>query len=443
MLWLLRMPLVLGFLALVWAAPAAGILLETGNVNASAPPEPPGDPGFDYVARLTGLNGVYVGYGWVLTAGHVGVPPGSTFWTGGVPYPVISPSRIVFQHQPGSLADLAAVRIDPYPSHLEPLEIIEATPPIGAEVLLVGAGADRTNPVDWIYDGWQWGGVNGIKRWGTNHVGGDVAGLPGTTGSWPFASGAGITQSVVTQFDESGSDHEGTATIGDSGGALFARAHPAEPWRLAGIQWAITLHAGQPYHTSVYGNDTLSVDLGFYRQKVLAVVRPCLDGVDNDGDTLVDFPDDPDCLWEGDMSELPACADGIDNDWDGGIDLADAGCASAADPLEEPDLDADLVADGRDNCQDILNANQRDTNADGYGNACDADASNDGVVGGPDFSMMFGAFGSQEGSPGYDPDLDFGGDGAVGGPDFFVMMSHSGMAPGPSGLTCAGQPPCP
>jgi hypothetical protein len=440
--WLL-LPLVLGFVVLHWAVPAEGILLETGNGNTTAPPDPPGDPGFEYVGRLTGLNGVYVGYGWVISAAHVGVPPGSAFWMDGTTYPVISQSRVVIQHQSGTPADLAVVRLQPYPSHLEPLEIIDASPPIGADVMMVGAGAERGAPVDWTYDGWQWGGAIGNQRWGTNAIGGEITGLPGTIGTWAFAGGGGITQSVITQFDEGGSEHEGVATLGDSGGALFARALPTDPWRLAGIQWAIMLHSGQPYHTSVYGNDTLSTDLGYYRQKVLAVIRPCLDGVDNDGDTMADFGGDPDCLWEGDSSELPACADGIDNDWDGGLDLGDADCDSEADLLEEPDPDTDLVPDTRDNCEIVANAIQRDTNADGYGNRCDPDVTNDGVVGGPDFAVFLEGLGASEGQPGYDPDLDFSGDGTVGGPDFVVIQDYLTTPPGPSGLTCAGQPPCP
>jgi hypothetical protein len=439
----LLLPLVLGFLALHGPIPASGILLETGNVNASAPPDPPGDPGFEHVARLNNLNGVYMGYGWVLSAAHVGAFPGSTFWMNGTVYPVIPQSRVVIQHQSGTPADLQAVRIQPYPSHLEPIEIIDVSPPIGAEVLLVGAGADRAAPFDWTSDGWYWGGANGIKRWGTNAIGAEIPGLSGTIATWPFAGSGGVTQSLVTQFDQGGSAHEGVATIGDSGGALFARVLPTDPWKLAGINWAITLLPQQPYYTSVFGNDTLSADLAYYRQKVLAVIRPCLDGLDNDGDTLADFGSDPDCLWQGNLSELPACADGIDDDWDGGVDLADADCSSETDLLEEPDQDADLVPDSRDGCQTAANASQLDTDADGYGNACDADLSNDGVVGGPDFGVFMAGMGSVEGNPDWDPDLDLTGDGAVGGPDFTVLQDYYGGNPGPSGLTCAGQPPCP
>jgi hypothetical protein len=51
--------------------------------------------------------------------------------------------------------------------------------------------------------------------------------------------------------------------------------------------------------------------------------------------------------------------------------------------------------------------------------------------------------GTSEGQPGYDQDLDFSGDGTVGGPDFVVIQDYLTKPPGPSGLTCAGQPPCP
>ena len=67
----------------------------------------------------------------------------------------------------------------------------------------------------------------------------------------------------------------------------------------------------------------------------------CSDGIDNDGDGLIDFPDDPGCTSPNDDSEdsapSPQCSDGRDNDGDGKIDYPDdPGCDS---PLEDSELD--------------------------------------------------------------------------------------------------------
>jgi hypothetical protein len=86
----------------------------------------------------------------------------------------------------------------------------------------------------------------------------------------------------------------------------------------------------------------------------------CSDGGDNDRDILVDFPLDPGCTSQSDLSERElglACDDGIDNDGDGSFDfhwssfqdfaLTDRGCESVIDADERsPDLPCD---DGIDN----------------------------------------------------------------------------------------------
>ena len=73
--------------------------------------------------------------------------------------------------------------------------------------------------------------------------------------------------------------------------------------------------------------------------------KQCNDGVDNDGDGLIDFPNDPGCSSPDDDDETddcqttkltcPACGDGIDNDGDGLIDYpADPSCSSASGTTE-------------------------------------------------------------------------------------------------------------
>jgi len=63
----------------------------------------------------------------------------------------------------------------------------------------------------------------------------------------------------------------------------------------------------------------------------------CNDGVDNDGDTLIDYPYDPGCASPVDDDESDGttqCNDGMDNDGDGLIDLTDPGCRNIRDDDE-------------------------------------------------------------------------------------------------------------
>ena len=61
----------------------------------------------------------------------------------------------------------------------------------------------------------------------------------------------------------------------------------------------------------------------------------CQDGLDNDGDGLIDYPADPGCSGANSKKENPQCNDGIDNDGDTLIDYpADPNCVAAWSPNE-------------------------------------------------------------------------------------------------------------
>ena len=96
--------------------------------------------------------------------------------------------------------------------------------------------------------------------------------------------------------------------------------------------------------------------------------------------------------------------------------------------LSGVDTDGDLVDDSIDNCTLVANADQRDTNGDGFGNSCDADLDNDGTVGFSDFDQFRSVFSTA------DADADFDNDGAVGFSDFTTFTTLFGQPPGPSGL---------
>ncbi len=92
------------------------------------------------------------------------------------------------------------------------------------------------------------------------------------------------------------------------------------------------------------------------------------------------------------------------------------------------DTDGDGVFDMVDNCTLVANADQRDTNNDGFGNICDPDLDDDILVGFLDFSMFRPLFGSTN------ADADFDGNGSVDFFDFNILRGFFGQPPGPSGV---------
>jgi hypothetical protein len=126
--------------------------------------------------------------------------------------------------------------------------------------------------------------------------------------------------------------------------------------------------------------------------------------------------------------------------------MHEAGIDTSHDPEPPPcasDADGDGVCDAEDVCTAVADAAQRDTDRDGYGNACDADWNGDGRVGGADLLVLGRAFGAVSPDPRYDEDVDADGDGVIGGREYLLLGASWGRAPGPSGLACAGSPPCP
>ena len=134
-----------------------------------------------------------------------------------------------------------------------------------------------------------------------------------------------------------------------------------------------------------------------------------------------------------------------DEDGDGIPDTAD-NCPLIPNSLQE-DGDVDGVGDVCDNCTLIANGpllplnagliSQRDTDGDGFGNKCDADIDNTGLVDFGDFFQFRTLFGNP--APGDEPftvadHADFDGNGFVDFGDFFILRGSFGSAPGPSAL---------
>ncbi|MFK8017271.1 MAG: thrombospondin type 3 repeat-containing protein [Gammaproteobacteria bacterium] len=93
------------------------------------------------------------------------------------------------------------------------------------------------------------------------------------------------------------------------------------------------------------------------------------------------------------------------------------------------DMDADGLVGAQDNCLEVANRRQRDSDGDGFGNACDPDFNNDGVVNKVDLGIMKRDFFTRGNS---NTDLD--SDGSVSAADLGRLKTLFFQSPGPSGL---------
>jgi len=106
------------------------------------------------------------------------------------------------------------------------------------------------------------------------------------------------------------------------------------------------------------------------------------------------------------------------------------------------DADSDGIPDISDNCTLVANGtlipdaggnSQLDTDGDGYGNICDPDFDNDGVVTSTDFDALLAVYGSTT-----DPDQDLNGDGIVDLTDYSILKRYYDLPPGPSCIDLPG-----
>ena len=98
------------------------------------------------------------------------------------------------------------------------------------------------------------------------------------------------------------------------------------------------------------------------------------------------------------------------------------------------DDDGDGVTNSNDNCTQVANPDQRDTNGDDYGNACDPDLNNDLVVDFGDLPFFQAAFFSSPDDGNWNEDGDLNGDDVVDFGDLPPIQALFFGPPGPSGL---------
>ena len=326
-------------LGLLLAPPASALIIASEAANNTPPMD---DPGFDNIGRLGVFTGVYLGYGWVITARHAGL---RDVYFGLVLHLRVPGSEVIIEHDVSNDADLRMYQVDPWPD-LPPLAIrSDPIPDPGTtmtDVVMIGNGRSAGNPVtgnDCATSppspcGFFWS--SGAIRWATNRI-------QALEPDFTFVGNPYTTESFATEFDRGlPTPHEAQVGNGDSGGAVFI--DNAGSWELAGILHSREEFGGQPVSSALYGNRSIAADLSFYRDQIVPIVYPacfpdcgpCNNSVDDDGDGFIDDGDDPGCRNPDWHTESPECDDGIDNDNDGAIDTLDTTCGNAWQTSETP-----------------------------------------------------------------------------------------------------------
>jgi len=185
-------------------------------------------------------------------------------------------------------------------------------------------------------------------------------------------------------------------------------------------------------HLTIFGSNS--------RENVVVVAPGVAAFPVNSGLTAAGLSDWDHSFHAGFDHAIPGYAAVIDATGHVDMAVAIASTATASGPTlppDAPDADADGRTDGVDNCttrpngpliRDAGGHSQRDTDGDGYGNACDADLNNSGSVNAADLALFRLAFGTAN------PDADFNGNGGlVNAADLARFRALFGNPPGPAG----------
>ena len=282
--WVAGMALVV---AGVSARPVRGVVIDRVNAGSANMTAPADDPGWNNVGGISIGTGVYLGYGWVLTANHIGSGAGITL--GGVTYTMAPGTGHQLTNAGASgkstFTDLYMFQLQGALPNLPAIRIASSAPANGDTVTMIGRGSiQEANRTFWNVDTsagpvgpWVWtettaasanyagyktiGG--GTMRWGTNVIDDNDWVLDGYDF---FALG--------TTFDPGVSNNEAQVVVGDSGGAVFVKQ--AGEWSLAGIIIATGVFPDQPggAGTAVYYNASYFADLSYYRPQIMALAVP-------------------------------------------------------------------------------------------------------------------------------------------------------------------------
>ncbi|HET6553628.1 MAG TPA: trypsin-like serine protease [Dyella sp.] len=224
---------------------------NTGIAGWSGGWSQPGVTGWDYVGQVNGASGVYLGNGWVLTAGHVGQ---GTFTLDGNNYAEIAGSSASIGNADLSLFQIDTTAINSGAVLSLPTLTLSASAPTaynglaGSTVVVIG-----------------YGGSSPDRSWGVNTVTqvNQTITLQGTS----YSTTDFLTLLGTTSFGSRSVTNDALLVAGDSGGGDFILNPLTGKWELAGINEAVgTTSQGQQL--------SAFVQLSGYEPQIEAIVTP-------------------------------------------------------------------------------------------------------------------------------------------------------------------------
>lgn len=213
----------LSLAVLVWGCPlmAKAVLFDaTGDpgYNTNAPAGPLEGSGWQFEGQFGSFLGTAVDPHFFLTAKHINGDTNTPFvFEGSNYYPIAS------FVDPNPDVDLRLWQVaDRLPRYAP---CYTGSNEVGASLMVIGRGTQRGSEIitAGVTNGWRWGTVDSVMRWGVNQV--DSIRLAGDT---PY---------LYATFTHGAGSNECHLSSGDSGGAAFIQVNGV--WHLAGIHYSV------------------------------------------------------------------------------------------------------------------------------------------------------------------------------------------------------------